>query len=207
MKCWNCGKTAIRTRKQYYDGEYIEMKPSNYHRSYCAHCLEELYKQEEEEHNLYIKLKKREMFRKAVDTLEKQETDMYDYKPAIDVVEKYVDANPDKIDSSYEVLAAIILVHNRYYSQMQYKVGKYQVDFLLPELLVVLEIDGERHKANAKRDRKRDAEIRAQLGEHWEIIRIDTDMLDKDAKKLPNAIEAVLKYREANHVNWRELYL
>ena len=88
---------------------------------------------------------------------------------------------------------------------MQYKVGKYQVDFLLPELFVVLEIDGERHAHKKDSDRVRDKDIRKLLGSPWEIIRISTDWLDKDAKKIPEAIEKVLEYRETNHINWREL--
>ena len=154
---------------------------------------------------LNIKLKKREMFRKACDLLENQNTNMYEYREAIDVVHDFLEDNVDKFDSSYEVLTAIILVHNRIYSKMQYKVGRYQVDFLLPDLLVALEIDGERHKHKKEYDSVRDKAIKKQLGEHWEIIRIPTEHLDKNAKKIPEAINKVLEYRETNHINWRAL--
>ena len=146
------------------------------------------------------------MFRKAVKLLEAQDTDMYEYQEAIDVVSDFIEDNADKFDSSYEVLTAIVLVQNRIYSKMQYKVGKYQVDFLLPDMFVVLEIDGERHKHKKDYDSVRDKEIKKMLGPHWEIIRIPTDRLDKDAKKIPEAIDKVLEYRETNHINWRELY-
>ena len=168
-------------------------------------CLKEIEKKESDERKLYIKLKKREMFRKAVNLLEKQHTDMYEYREAIEVVRDFMEDNVDKFDSSYEVLTAIVLVQNRIYSKMQYRVGKYQVDFLLPDLLVVLEIDGERHKHRKDYDSVRDKAIKKQLGPHWEIIRIDTDNLDKNAKKIPDAINEVLKYRETNHINWRAL--
>ena len=154
---------------------------------------------------LYIKLKKKEMFLKACCLLEKQETKMYEYKDAIEVVREHLEKNPDKYDSSYEVLAAIILVHNRIYTKMQYKVGKYQVDFLLPEWLVVLEIDGERHKHRKEYDTKRDIYIQNALGEGWDIVRIKTDYLDMNAKKLPEAIEKVIDYRQTGKVNWRAL--
>lgn len=149
---------------------------------------------------------KREMLKKAISLLENQHTNMYEYKEAIEVVEDFVEDNIDKIDSSYEALAAIILVQNRIYSQMQYKVGAYQVDFLLPDLMAVLEIDGERHRQRKAYDSKRDKEIKDILGSHWEIIRISTDYLEQNAKKLPEAIYKVIDYRETGHVNWREIY-
>lgn len=206
MDCWICGKPAIKTRPAFNGFEYTSPEPSKYHRCYCDECYKEESRKESEERKLYIKLRKREMFRKAVSVLENQHNDMYGYKEAIEVVQDFVEDNPDKFDSSYEVLAAIVLVQNRIHSKMQYKVGKYQVDFLLPDLLVVLEIDGERHKHKKEYDSVRDRQIKQMLGPHWEIIRITTDNLDKNAKKIPEAINKVLEYRETNHINWRELY-
>jgi very-short-patch-repair endonuclease len=168
--------------------------------------MKEVMEQEEAELNEYVRLKKREMFKKALAVLEKQSADMYEYKEAIDVVDDYLSEHPDKFDSSYEVLAAIVLVHNRIYSKMQYKVGRYQVDFLLPELFVVLEIDGERHVHKKAYDTKRDIQLQQMLGDGWDIIRIKTDYLDKDAKKLPDAIRKVVEHRQAGKVNWRQLY-
>jgi len=43
------------------------------------------------------------------------------------------------------------------------------------------------------------------LGVGWDIIRIKTDYLDKNAKKLPEAIKKVIDYRETGHVNWRKM--
>ena len=204
IKCWVCGKTATTTRPINDMGMEIP-ELSKYHRCYCDECMSAQYKTEAEERALYVKLRKHEMLRKACKILENQHTDMYEYKEAIEVVTDFVEANLDKIDSSYEALAAIVLVHNRIYSKMQYKVGKYQVDFLLPDLKVVLEIDGERHKHKKEYDRVRDQRIREQLGSEWQIVRIDTDNLDKNAKKLPEAIYKVIEYRHTNHIDWRNL--
>lgn len=137
--------------------------------------------------------------------MEKQSIKMYDYKEAIEVVENFLTKNPDKFDSSYEVLAAIILVNNRIYSKMQYKIGRYQVDFLLPEIGVVLEIDGERHKHHKQYDSNRDKFIKKELGYGWDIVRIKTEYLDMNAEKLVDAINAVVEYRETNHIPWRKL--
>lgn len=205
MKCWICGKTATTTKPILDGTSWITPPLSDYRRCYCDKCLQKVVKSEAEERKAYIKLKKREMFRKAVKLLENQCTNMYEFKEAIDVVEQFIETNADKFDSSYEVLTAIVLVQNRIYSKMQYKVGKYQVDFLLPDLLVVLEIDGERHKYKKEYDSARDKYIKKALGPHWDIIRISTEHLDKNAKKIPEAIDKVLEYRETNHINWRNL--
>lgn len=205
MKCWICGKTATQTRPTL-EGRYWEMpEPSEYRRCYCKDCLAKVVREESAERKEYIRLKKREMFRKAVHLLEEQNTNMYEYKEAIDVVQDFLENNVDKFDSSYEVLTAIVLVQNRIYSKMQYKVGKYQVDFLLPDLMVVLEIDGERHKHKKEYDSVRDKFIKKELGPHWQIIRIPTEHLDKNAKKIPEAIDKVLEYRDTNYIGWRAL--
>ena len=209
IKCWKCGGEATTTLTFKYDdcfGGCTLRQVSDTVRSYCDKCAREVEAKDKEERELYIKLRKREMFKKAVGNLEKQDTNMYKYKEAIEVVEEYLEKNPDKFDSSYEVLAAIVLVHNRIYSKMQYKIGRYQVDFLLPELLVVLEIDGERHKNRKGYDTSRDIQLQKALGEGWDIIRIPTDLLDKDAKKLPEAIRKVIDHRQTGKVNWRKVY-
>ena len=216
MKCWECGKIATKRIGFNYDEStkefiraYLDLEDVNiedyYYRCYCDRCLKEVEDRKQKESDEYIRLKKRMMFYKAVDMLEKQNTKMYEYKEAIDVVEAHLIQNPDKYDSSYEVLASIVLVHNRIYSKRQYKVGRYMVDFLLPEHGVVLEIDGERHKYHKVQDKKRDEFIKKKLGYGWDIIRIKTEYLDQNAKKLPQAIEAVVEYRETNHIPWRRL--
>ena len=207
IKCWNCGEPATTTRTIVHkDGMHYRQSITPYCRCYCEECKEEADRQEKQERELYIRLKKREMLRKACDILESQHTNMYEYKDAIEVAEDYIEAYPDKFDSSYEVLAAIILVQNVIPAKMQYKIGRYQVDFLLEELHIVLEIDGERHKSKKEYDTERDRYIKKALGTKWEIIRIPTELLDKDAKKLPKAIRKVVEYRKRGKVNWRELY-
>lgn len=198
-KCWECG--SIATHRIEFDfetkGEYITTAPEDFRfRCYCESCAEKVEKQHKEEFETYIRLKKRMMFYKALTILEKQNAYMYKLKEAIDVVEEHLTKNPDKYDSSYEVLASIILVHNRIYSKRQYKIGKYMVDFFLPEHGVVLEIDGERHKYQKGHDQKRDEYIKKELGPGWNIIRIKTEYLDQKAEKLPEAINAVVEYRQ-----------
>ena len=205
IKCWICGEPATRTKQELSYRVFTQLPLDEYHRCYCEKCYNERSKQIAEEHAMLAKLRKREMIRKACDKLEKQETNMYEYKEAIEVVSDFVEDNIDKIDSSYEALTAIVLVHHRIYSKMQYKVGKYQVDFLLPDFFVALEIDGDRHKHKKEYDTRRDKEIKKILGEPWQIIRLSTDYLDQNAKKLPKALHEVLDYRATGKVAWRRL--
>lgn len=206
IKCWSCGKDAFETRIVKYDGFAFMPEPvSPFVRCYCKECRERIDKEEKEERELYIHLKKREMFKKACTILEGQATPMYEYKEAIDRIEGYIDEYPDMFDSSYEVLTAIVLVHNNIRARMQYKVAQYQVDFLLPDLKIVLEIDGERHKQRKTYDKARDIRIKRELGEGWQVIRIPTDRLDENAKKIPEALYKVSEYRQTGKINWREL--
>lgn len=205
MECWICGKPATITKQELTFGTFTQLPLTEYHRCYCEKCFKEQSKLISEERKQLAKLRKREMIRKACDKLEQQDTNMYEYKEAIEVVSDFVEDNIDKIDSSYEALTAIVLVQNRIYSKMQYKVGKYQVDFLLPDFFVVLEIDGDRHKHKKEYDTKRDKEIKNTLGDPWQIIRISTDYLDQNAKKLPKALHEVLEYRATGRVAWRRL--
>lgn len=198
MKCWNCGTEATRTRQEYYSktSNGREIKPNRFHRCFCEDCLRKVEIQEAKDNAEYIRLKKQRMFLKACWILENQHTDMYEFREAIDAVQEYLSENEDKFDSSYEVVAAIVLIHDRIHLRPQEKVGKYQVDFMLPELYVILEIDGERHKYKQSYDRKRDNEIKARLGPLWEIIRVNTSYLDQNAKALPKAIYKVLEQRK-----------
>ena len=56
---------------------------------------------------------------------------------------------------------------------------------------------GERHQHRKSYDSKRDVFIKNALGSGWEIVRIDTKYLDKNAKQLLNAIYAVTDYRDS----------
>lgn len=205
MKCWCCEKEAVRTRIVRNIGIVIEEEPSIYTRNYCNDCYEKEVEKDKTDKAEYIRLKKRMMFLTAVENLESQKVNMQKYHEAIDVVDEFINSNPDKFDSSYEVLAAIILVKNRIHCKMQYRIGKYQVDFFLPEHMVILEVDGERHKHRKDYDSQRDTEIKKLLQMPVEIIRIKTDFLDAKAERLVDAIDKVIEYRKTNHINWRDV--
>lgn len=201
MHCWICDAEAsksfnLKEMDYVYGGHLIVYKKADKHqRCYCEDCIEKVREENRRENELYIKLKHKRMFETAVRNLEKQNLDFTVYEDAIKTIEEYALENPDKFDSSYEIMAAIVLVHNRIQIKPQYKVKEYQVDFLLPIEKLVVEIDGDRHKYNKQRDSIRDLVIKNALGPDYEIIRIPTYNLDKKAENLVKAIDAIVDKR------------
>lgn len=211
MKCWECGGEATKTRKlsvacrTYGERIYSESVPNSKQRCYCDECFKKHMTEMQKEDELFIKLKKKRMYESAVDKLEHQNLSFIEYEEAIKAVGEYAIECPDKFDSSYEMIAAIMLIHNHIRCKVQYKIGKYQVDFMLPEKKVVLEIDGEVHKHKKAYDNQRDKYIKEQLGVDWNIIRIPTELLDQHADRLCSAIEKVVDYRTTGKVDYRNL--
>lgn len=211
MECWICGQEAtigrsIGSRIEGFYSREETQRPTPYKRCYCKRCFEQSRAEYQEKKTQLVRLKKDIMFETAMDILEHQHYDFYKNKEAIEVVQEKIQTDPDKFDSSYEVITAIILVSNEMYSRMQYKIGTYQVDFLLPDHHLILEIDGDRHRYNKGKDSVRDEHIKKMLGPDWEIIRIPTELIKKDAKQIPKAIRNVLAYRQSGKMNWRKVY-
>lgn len=184
-KCWLCGADTEKSFSHVREGIFTEPKG----RLYCDECYKKRVAELSEKKDRYVYLKKSLMLERAVRIFEKQNVDIEDYKDIIDQMEEYVQEFPEKFDSSYEMLAAIVLVHDMIPVTMQYKIGQYRADFYIPDLKVILEIDGDRHELY--RDNQRDIEMRNILGEDWEIVRINTSYLDQNAKRLRDAIIAV----------------
>lgn len=195
-KCWLCENegTEYYLVSEFYTDEYgtkhaIGTKPCK--RKYCKDCYETAMQKHKSEQEEYARLKKALMYERALRSFESQDVDIYEYKEAFEAVQDLSTTNPDKFDSSEEMIAAAILIYNHIETKVHYKVGRYEVDFLLPELKVALEIDGDRHKNRSLFDSERDIVIRGILGTDWEIIRIPTNYIDSNAKELPNAIESL----------------
>lgn len=199
LKCWICGKDGEEHRKVgERDPIFRDVVPfdKESQRCYCKECFDRVTKEYKDDVNEYMRLKKKLMFERAVRILERQSLNIYDYQEAIQAVEEFATEHPDKFDSAYEMVAAIILVDNEIPCKLQHKIGKYQCDFYIPSMKVLLEIDGERHKYKKMADTKRDAEIMRTLGNAWNIVRINTDYLDQKADLLVEAIKTILKERK-----------
>lgn len=100
--------------------------------------------------------------------------------------------------STEEIIAAIMLIKNKVKARHQVKMGKYMVDFLLPEEKIILEIDGTvYHTAKTlEKEKLRDSLIILALGATWEVIRITDEHLNGNPKNLIKAIRAVKKNRQ-----------
>ena len=71
---------------------------------------------------------------------------------------------------------------------------------MLPELKVVLEIDGYAH--NKLKDSKRDLKILHSIGREYEIVRIPTKYVNESPKKI---YDAIVEYRDTKR-RYRELH-
>jgi very-short-patch-repair endonuclease len=210
VDCWICGKDVdydyesnfknAKVDKQVFytpdEQEEILDNTGQCARTYCADCGTTVQEEYQADLAEYIRLKSKLMVNRAITNLERQILDIYDYQAAIEVVSEFGANNPEKFMSSQEVIAAIILVHNEIKATVQYKILNYQVDFYLPTLKVVLEIDGFMHDYSEVKDSRRDINIRDELGADWEVIRIPTKYIDENAKVLPEAIIETKKYKQ-----------
>lgn len=197
-ECWQCGK----------DVEY----PDDYEPYFKVFCIDTdckaKYEQaEKEELNEYLILKTKVMHRRALRTMANSLTFMYEYLDASRIVLKEALENFDLYQSSHEMICAMIFHENCYDFVAQKKIGKYSVDFYIPELRVVLEVDGYMHEYTKIQDSNRDLEIMAELGKGWEIVRIGTSCIEENPTKLIEAIEKIKKYRQQARASGQEYLL
>lgn len=201
IKCWICGAEATRSRdlsiSNYRYDEIISTHavPSKNKRCYCDKCFIDQQERLKQEHKQYIELKHKRMMENALDKLEHQCISFIDYEEAIKAVEEYNLEHLDKFDSSYEIIAAIIFIHNHVRIKPQHKIGYYQIDFYLPDYNMAVEIDGDRH--TKAKDNERDEKLKKACP-GLSIIHIPTVNIDDNAAKLIKAINAIIRYRRDN---------
>ena len=121
------------------------------------------------------------------------------YESAIAAVRQMIDDGGRVFDSTEEIAVAIVLIEEGIQFRHQVRFGKrYIADFVLDDMKVVLEIDGDIFHGESRQERQqvRDDLIIAALGPEWEIVRIKTSALNQNISKLPKALRAVLKKRE-----------
>lgn len=220
--CWICGDPACKIYSEYVDAVFVGAREPRFlekkeiltlseeeirkkirensifsvPRMYCEECYkkekETLLKKQQE----YGRLRKELMLERALRIMEKQRLNMYDYKEIISELKEYILENPEKFDSSHEMVAAIVLVDNEIKCKMQHKIGRYRVDFFIPDLKIILEIDGVLHKATLFKDNERDRKLREMLGKDWETVRISTEYLEENAELLVEAIKEVKRKKQ-----------
>ena len=219
VKCWKCENEIqgneffhrLKKNKEedydddnfaeeesYWNDKLIGKKPVDYSnmRKYCEACYNSIVADREKDLQEYLRLKTKIMTERAIRILERQNLDVYEYEEAIKSVAEYAIDKPDKFMSSHEMIAAVILIYNRVETKIQFKIGKHAVDFYLPTLKAVLEVDGYMHDFQAEKDSKRDIDVRSALGGDWEVVRIPTKYIEQNAKVLVDAIVAVKEEKQ-----------
>lgn len=182
--CWRCGKeipyNSIETR------------------AYCPECQLLAQQESEELTQNYLKYKSLIMYENALKGMEKQKLNMHYYYEACQVLKERIISDYKTFESADEIMACIELLNNEIEVKPQYRIGKYTVDFMLPKLKIILEIDGYLHN-NSKvllRDAKRDVEILNELGSGWEVIRVKTSVIEKRLMFLVDDIIKEYKMRQ-----------
>lgn len=182
--CWSCDSP-------------VELNTDNpILRVFCDECRENYKDEKKATLNKYLQLKMRVMHERSLRFLEKQQVRLYKYKDASEIVLEAALENPSKFGSSHEMMAAMELIRHKIHVKTQQKIDKHRVDFLIPNMNVVLEIDGYMHKHYKLKDSQRDIEVRESLGAKWEVIRIPTKYIEQNVSQLIIAIQEVYKYKK-----------
>lgn len=100
--------------------------------------------------------------------------------------------------------------HIRYYPN--YKIGKHRVDFFLPDMKRIIEIDGEIYHTNDDKDFLEERAVMRIIGEEYEIIRIPASYVPNYIiKNLKELIEFVVEKRNFDgrfrDTRWDKQYL
>ena len=135
-----------------------------------------------------IETKGERRFNQALDELQAQVKDFSEYEKAITIARR----GTERYGSIPEVLVAIELLRLGYKFIPQQKVGRYRVDFYIPDDKFVIEVDGSVYHRNVTKG-DREATIQFSLGLDVKIIHIPAELIRKDIRKLGKYIEKSLQ--------------
>lgn len=188
-RCWRCGEVDS---SEYYMGNGEQI------RFFHAECRTEYEDERDAQLEEYVQLKIKVMHERALRMLEKQGAELYRYFDESEAVLAKALETPSAFASSAEMIAGMELLRREIRFKPEHVIGRRRVDFYIPELKVVLEIDGHFHKGKELQDSKRDVEVLSVLNENdsgWEVVRIPTSRIEENSKKLVNAIIAIANYK------------
>lgn len=178
----------------WYCGDYTTADNDRHDRVYCEGCAEKYKEERKELINKYVGMKLEVMWQRAVNNLEKQNLRMNEYYDEAMYVRELAMEDLNRFQSSAEMMVAMELLKNRVKAKTQYKIKNYRVDFFIPDLKVVLEVDGKLHDFKVKKDSNRDVIILNELNKEdkgWEVIRIPVKHIERDVSKLMLAIKTL----------------
>lgn len=157
------------------------------HQYICSHCKVEKRKTSqlmEQELRILLTTPGERRYQKAIDAIEKQVKDAKSYQKAIRIAR----AGQELYGSVPEAMVAIELIRLGYKIVPQKKVASYRVDFYLPDVKTVIEVDGSLyHRKEYAGDRE--AILSLALGLDTRILHIPAEKIAKDIRKLKDCID------------------
>lgn len=169
--CDSCGKEYVKRRYKS-DDEHI-CDRCRYYKNKTVKAKKRLLEELQE-----TRTKNEIKFDKAIEEMKRQVKWNAKYQHCADIAKERVEL----YGSIPEMMIAIQLLYLGHRITPQQKIGKYRVDFLLPKLKTVIEVDGEMFHKKPKADRE--ATIQLSLGLEWNIIHIPAELIRKDILKL-----------------------
>jgi very-short-patch-repair endonuclease len=162
-----CPRCGTITKKRRYIRENSRL---------CDYCKKEVKRHEYEYQKSIaedVETKEDRRFRKAVEEIKETVKDFDSYSESIELARK----RSGKYGSIPEVMVAIELLKEGYRIIPQQKIGRYQVDFCLPDEKFVIEVDGAKFHRGISQERE--ATIQFSLGLEWRIIHIPAEKIRK----------------------------
>lgn len=104
--------------------------------------------------------------------------------------------NNENFNSLAEICFALQLEKENIEYYPNYRIGSHSVDFLLPKIKRIIEIDGELYHTNKHKDFFRERDIMRYVGEEYEIVRIPAGAVpDYIIKNVKESIDFVVEKR------------
>lgn len=180
IPCAKCGRIV---KRKVYNGDKAY---------YCDICKNDLVKKQKAlEHELLDEIlsKGERRFIKAEEKLLKQVKKPEAYANAIRIAQ----TRANYYGSIPEAMVAIELIKLGYAIIPQQGIGRYKVDFALPNEKLIVEVDGGLYHQDINPDR--DNYIKLCLGLDWEIVHIPAEWVSKDIRRLNKVLKEVDKKR------------
>lgn len=152
------------------------------------------------------------VFIKKIETLDKAENKLntvsgkYRAKKNIDLskevqnIRKRIISKKDKFSSLQEAMVAIQLEHQKIKYESQKEISGKKVDFYLPDLKIILEIDGEIYHKDTDKEFIRDRQIMHEVGEEYEIVHINAESVPRYTWNLKEALPYIVEQRKEQEV-------
>ena len=182
--CWRCGKEHL------FVYEPLE-------RVFCPECKQLEDAEREERKKEYVRLKMDMMLERALRIMERStKVCMDSMREPFKVLSEKFRNGEEEYKSAEEIVTALVLMDNGYDYTANMRIGHYMVDFYIPELKAILEVDGHEHSYKTVYDSKRDLEVRRELPKDWEIVRIKTELIAINPQKIPDAVKEMREEKQ-----------